>query len=569
MKWERDDVAALAGELVTTGLATPEPYNHLSLNPALCPYLRARMDQAESELLTTRWTEAMGGYVEFLDQQRNQHAEVAARLTLLELPNLFALLKRVENAGNADATIHLTTSLYALLQRLGKTRLLERVAQASDSAAKALGETWNHARFEAQRTRIDQQFASGHLRDASESAQKLLRLVRAVRETAYRGADYDLAMACWLLGGLLKTGGGAEQALPLLEEAQTRFEAIARQRDNKAAQRMASVCLAERGDCFRDLGRLDEAADSYEEGIGRAERLTDGRQVAIVKGQLGSVRLLQRRYDEALHAYEEAREHFSPLEPGTVATTWHQTGVVYEKAGQPEAAEDAYRKSLTIAVQLGDVARQASTLGQLGNLYTDVLGRAEEAVAFLRQAADKYVEIHDAASEGRQRNNLAECLRRLRRFDEAREEVLRAIKCEAQFGHESKPWTTWAILADIEADSGNLSASAQAKQKAVDCCLAYRRDGGENHDGPGRLVFAMTEQLAAGGPAAATAFLQQVAARPDASARLSTFIQALQAILNGSRDRTLANAPDLHYTMAAEILLLIEDLDQANPAKDR
>lgn len=35
----------------------------------------------------------------------------------------------------------------------------------------------------------------------------------------------------------------------------------------------------------------------------------------------------------------------------------------------------------------------------------------------------------------------------------------------------------------------------------------------------------------------------------------------LQAIVAGSRDRSLADAPDLHYTMAAEILWLIEALE--------
>ena len=39
------------------------------------------------------------------------------------------------------------------------------------------------------------------------------------------------------------------------------------------------------------------------------------------------------------------------------------------------------------------------------------------------------------------------------------------------------------------------------------------------------------------------------------------FINALQAIVAGSRDRTLADAPDLSYMMAAEILLLIETLE--------
>jgi tetratricopeptide (TPR) repeat protein len=566
MEWEEADVAALASELVATGLATPNPYDHLSLNPALCPYLRARMAPAESEPLQARWSEAMRKYVVFLVQQQFQQAEVAATLTVLELPNLFALLDQVQKVEDTEATIDLATSLYSLVHVLGRPRLLERVAQARDSSANALGETGNRACVSAQRTRIQQQLDSGQLREAFEGAQELLRRARAAGEAAYPGADYDLATACWLLGRVLNTGGGAEQALPLLEEARMRFEAVEHREPGCGAERMTSVCVAERGDCLQALGRLDQAAGAYEENIRRAEKLGDERQVAVGKGNLGTVRLLQRRYPDALKAYEEARERFSRLdEPVSVAGYWHQTGRVYQQTGQPEAAEDAYRESLAIKVRLGDVAGQASTLGQLGNLYDDALGRTEEAVAFLKQAADKYVEIHDVAGEGRARNNLADSFRKLRRFGEARQEIRRAIECKAQFGHAAGPWRAWAILAEIETDSGNPSAAVQAKQKAIDCYLAYRRAGGENHAGPGRLVVAMTHNLAAGGPASASSFLQQVAADPD-NAWLRPFIQALQAILDGSRDRSLANAPDLHYGMSAEILLLIENLDSPRPA---
>ncbi len=52
MQWEQADVDSLAVELVETGLATPNRYNHLTLNPALCPYLRAQLDAAEREALT-------------------------------------------------------------------------------------------------------------------------------------------------------------------------------------------------------------------------------------------------------------------------------------------------------------------------------------------------------------------------------------------------------------------------------------------------------------------------------------------------------------------------------------
>jgi tetratricopeptide (TPR) repeat protein len=248
-------------------------------------------------------------------------------------------------------------------------------------------------------------------------------------------------------------------------------------------------------------------------------------------------------------------------EPGTVAVVWHQTAMVYQAAGQPEAAEDAYRKALAIAVRLGDVAGQARTLGQLGNLYKDALDRQEEAAAFYRQAADKYVETGDAADEGLARSNLGETLRKLRRLDEARQEIRRAIECGAPFGHATLPWTSWAILADIETDAGNAAAAAEAKQKAIACYLAYRRDGGENHDADGRIALAVTQSLLAGKPAEAASLLQQLAADPDA-AWLLPFIRALQAIVAGSRDRALADAPDLDYGMAAEILFLIETLEK-------
>src|SRR5262249_36212297 len=166
------------------------------------------------------------------------------------------------------------------------------------------------------------------------------------------------------------------------------------------------------------------------------------------------------------------------------------------------------------------------------------------------------------AKEGLRRNNLADTLRQLGRLDEARNEGHRSIKRKEGFGHEVSVWKTWNILADIETDDGNLAAAAEAKRKAIASYLSYRRDGGENHDAQGRICLAVTQPLFAGDPAAAASLLEELATNPDAT-WLLPLIQALQTIVAGSRDRTLADAPDLDYTMAAEILFLIETLDAA------
>ncbi len=559
--WEQAEVEGLAQELVGTGLATPNPYNHLSLNPALCHYLKATLSEEELQALTAGWLEAMATYLRYLYQQQSQNTELAATLTLLELPNLFALLDRSQAVADPETTIDRATYLYGLLQALGKPRLLERVARVREAAAAALGEGFSHARFKASGTRIEQQLAADQLREALAGAQQLLQQAQAAGEAAYAGADYDLAGAFFLLGRVLNTGGGAQQALPLLQEAGRRLEAIANANNSKVAAGMASVCLTEQGNCLLNLGRYVDAAAAYEEAIRRDEPRGALRNVAVGKLQLGTVRLQQELYAKALEAYQQAGDTFSRLnEPGSVASVWHQIGMVHHNSGQPEAAEKAYNQSLAIAVRLGNQAGQAETLGQLGNLYFSVLQRPEEAVAFHRRAAEIYGEIGDLAKEGINQSNLAASLSKLKCLKEARQAIRRAVECKAPFGHVALPWTSWAILAAIEIAAGNSAAATDARHQAIGAFLAYRRDGGENQSGSGRLALAVREALSSGDSAEATSLLQQLADDPDFANQLP-FLSALQAITAGSRDRSLAEDPGLDYEEAAEVLLLIEALE--------
>lgn len=561
MEVEPDEALAIAQSLINLGMAEPQGHDYLRLDPALPEYLK--MDQAPERLaeLEAVWADAMIQLVVFLYQQQFKDATVSAGLTLLELPNLLALLDRMAQRVNADgasaeAVSDIAGQIEQLLACLNRPQALARAVAVRQQADAALPE-WCHARFINQRLLIERLIDHGQLQPAHEKAQSLLERAKVAGPAAYDGADSDLAMAHYLLGMVLGKAGQAALALGLLVEAQQQFEAL-----GERGERMASVVLAEQADRLRDLGRLDKAAETYTENINRAEKLEDYRQVAVGKGQLATVHMLQEKYDEAVAGYQAARTIFEQLnEPKMVATAWHQIGRVHHEAGNYDEAETAYRQSLEIKTRTNNLAGQASSLNQLGTLYADSLNRLEEAVAFYRQAADIAVELQDLLKEGLRRNNIANTLYKLKRYGEARTEIQRAIECKSNFGHTAQPWTSFNVLHNIETADGNHATAKEAWQQARDAYLAYRQQGGYAHYFGGRVVDNVLGLLAEQKADEAQALFDEVAGHPNAPDSIKKLLQAVVKILNGSRDTALADDLALDFDDAAEILFLIERLE--------
>ena len=143
----------------------------------------------------------------------------------------------------------------------------------------------------------------------------------------------------------------------------------------------------------------------------------------------------------------------------------------------------------------------------------------------------------------------------------------RAIVCKQPFGHAAEPWTTFAILSKIERDAGRPDSALEARRRAIETYLAYRRDGGENQSGGGtaQLCEGLLGAVKDGQLAEFGAALNQLDGESDKPAYLGPVLVALRAILAGNRDPALADDPALDFDDAAEILLLLErlrDLEQ-------
>ena len=158
------------------------------------------------------------------------------------------------------------------------------------------------------------------------------------------------------------------------------------------------------------------------------------------------------------------------------------------------------------------------------------------------------------------RNNIANSLRKLKRYDEARTEIIRAIECKSQVGLAAEPWTSFNILCQIEEATGDPTAARAAWVKARDAYLAYRRQGGYAQGGHAKLVEHVVGLVSQQKIGEIQSLFNQLANDPSADDSIKSLMQTIITILNGSRDKALGDDSALYYADAAEVLFLIERL---------
>jgi tetratricopeptide (TPR) repeat protein len=450
------------------------------------------------------------------------------------------------------------TSVEQLLENAGNVRAIRLVAATRQRLANQLV-GWSGAAFKSRGVEIDRQMQAADWSGALANARTLHSQATMAGPEAYEGAAYDVGLSSLLLGRVLHAAGRADEALAAATEAENVFRELADTGITDAVL-MAAASLTLRADALVSLGSLDEAATAYEKAIEEAEALGAVRDAAVNRGQLGTVRIYQGRYADAIATYELVRRTFEMLgEPLSVAGTWHQLGMVHLRAKQLDAAERAYLRALSISTRLEDRSRQASTLGELGNLYA-AARRPEESVDHHRRAADLYAALGDQRMEGFARGNLAVGLRSLQKYAPARVEVERAIELTRGFGHAGEQWKAWSILSDIEKDLGNTDAAAIARRRAIDAYAAYRRDGGYPQRRTGQLIAHLATAIANG--VSPRQLTSQITPPPGAPADAASFI-CLQAILSGGHDPASLADPALHFSDVVELTLLLETLSSA------
>ncbi len=233
---EKGEHEALSRALIDVGLAELLQYNYLRFDPSLGPFLLRELDDPARAAAEARWAEATVRLTWFLYDQKSSDPQMAAALTLQDLPNLLAALEwrsravaggavSVESVIDQADWMGSALSVEYLLQFLGRPRALQRAVAVRERAAAALKDSdSSHARHLAGSTtvdRLDRCRPGGGSRTARAAAPRRGGSSRGggLRERGLRPGDVQFPSRPGLKGerrgpGRTGTSGGGPRAVP-------------------------------------------------------------------------------------------------------------------------------------------------------------------------------------------------------------------------------------------------------------------------------------------------------------------------------------------------------------------
>jgi CHAT domain-containing protein/tetratricopeptide (TPR) repeat protein len=155
------------------------------------------------------------------------------------------------------------------------------------------------------------------------------------------------------------------------------------------------------GRCYRELGRLGEAAAAFRQSAERSARSGDGRQHAATLDDLGELVMNEGEFQTALDLFAEARGEFRTLhdEAGEARVLCH-LGEVHFTLGAWQETIDASRQALAIQRRVGDRRGRLAAMRNLGAAYLGLKqwalarGQFEDEIRRARAAGNRAFEMY-------------------------------------------------------------------------------------------------------------------------------------------------------------------------------
>ncbi|HMT55221.1 MAG TPA: tetratricopeptide repeat protein [Saprospiraceae bacterium] len=282
----------------------------------------------ERNMYLQRWEDATEQLINYLYKQRFENTKLASELTLLELPNIIAFLKRrsefsQKNELKVSDLLSKLSLTQALLENIGCKQALKEIINLRQYIEKSFNDE-GLIHFESELQNIEILLNQGDFKSAFDSTQHLSNylIIQLDINKDNKKAKHHLPITYFLMGRALKLSGNTEKALFHLKNAQKLFEI-----NNNI--RMSIATMTDIGDCLQHSNKFSEAESLYLKSIDYSEKIKSIRDAAVARGQLARVYNFQGRFPKALLELKKSIHLFDEVhDAGAVATTYYHMGML-------------------------------------------------------------------------------------------------------------------------------------------------------------------------------------------------------------------------------------------------
>ncbi|MFD7765070.1 ATP-binding protein, partial [Streptomyces microflavus] len=172
-------------------------------------------------------------------------------------------------------------------------------------------------------------------------------------------------------------------------------------------------------------------------------KLNDTRNKAGAWSNLGGALRELRRFEDALHALETARNlHQQTRNTNGEATAWNNLGNTLKELRRFDDALHAHQTARNLHQQTGNTNGEATAWNNLGNTLIE-LRRFEDSLHALETARDLYQQTGNTNGEASAWNNLGNTLIELRRFEDSLHAHQTARNLHQQTGNTNSEASAW------------------------------------------------------------------------------------------------------------------------------
>lgn len=376
------------------------------------------------------------------------------------------------------------------LERSGRLRERDAWVQWLKDAVGQQGFTEEAAAYELQHAWT--RFTQG---DPQGAVDQLLAVIERLRNTTDFDPAFQLAAATSMLGRMLDRAGASAQAISILREAVSHWEALVEKSGGRpweellaspdharAADELSnfSITMGDLANALSSAGGHDEALAVAERCIEIQGKLGNQCELAVVHAQCAKILTAAGRYHEADARYDSALAAARQAgDRGLEGITFQNQGLLAANRTQLERASCLYQQALKRFLESGNQGAMMRTYNLLGVVEQNA-GRLSEARAWYEKSRELAVQLKDQPGLGQAAQNIGivwqlegdaarerdDELAARRCFEEARRSVEESLRGWQALGDRPHEAGSWGQIAIINLRLGDFGAAERQAHEA-------------------------------------------------------------------------------------------------------